>query len=318
MQYFQFLEHLKRSSFSPVYLFSGEEGFLKEEALVKLEKALFSERGVAEKDVFEGEVSALTLEERLKTLSLLGKPGLVVIKKTQKLSENCRKILLQYIKGRSFPNFLVVFLDKEENRKKWDVPPFFVEFKKFYEGDCLNWLITCAGNNKKTLPGDAARALLARMGPDLALLAQGLERVINYIGPKRVIELKDVDEILCDEKKDAIFDLTDALASQNLPDCIGILNKLFLSLTPPQQIISLLSWQVRQLYTLKRGGELKTAPFFLKRLRAQTQRFKEEQLKECLRGLRKVDADIKSGLRGPKLSLELFFFKFLKPGEAKI
>jgi len=50
--------------------------------------------------------------------------------------------------------------------------------------------------------------------------------------------------------------------------------------------------------------------FFLKRLRAQAQKFSREKLEECLYGLKKADREIKEGLKNPKLSLELFFFSF--------
>ncbi len=310
MQYFQFLERLKKRIISRVYLFSGEEEFLKEEALARLEKILFSEKGVDEKEVFDDEVSVSTLNERLNTVSLFNKSKLAVIKK---INKECEDILLKYIKAPSSTTYLVAFVDR-----KWNTSPFFVEFKKFYEGDMLNWLISRAGDNKKILRGDAARVFIERLGTDLALLSEGLERAINYIGAKKEIEVKDICEIVGDEKKDAVFDLTDALASQDLPACLTILNKLFLAFSSPQEILALLGWQARQLYTLKKGGELKIPQFFLKRLKGQAQRFSEKQLEECLNGLKIADREIKEGLKNPKFSLELFFFNFFsKLGEVK-
>ena len=304
-----------------VYLFQGEEEFLKTEALKRIEESLSREKGIEGKDILEEEVTPLVLNERLKTIPLLGGRRLVVIKETKKLDEKCRKILLEYIKNPPHANFLAVFLDKEESRKKWDVSSngvTFREFKKFYDSDILSWIIARARDNKKTISRDTAKIFLERMGPDLALLAQGLERVIDYIGIKSAIEQKDIDEVLCDEKRDVVFDLTDALASQDLPACLGILNNLFLTLTSPQQIISLLSWQIRRLYTIKQGGNLRMPPFFLNKLKAQAKRFSLERLEECLYGLRKTDGDIKTGLKNPKLSLELFFFSFFfQPGETE-
>lgn len=304
---------MHKKPLSPVYLFHGEEEFLKEEALKRLEGILSRERGGEGKDVFEEDVSPSVLNESLKSMSILGGTRLVVIKKTKKLDKECRKILFQYIKNPLSQNFLVVFLDKEEDRRKWDVSSpgtKLIEFKKLYEADILSWLTSRARDNKKAISMDAAKVFLERLGPDLALLSQGLERVIDYIGAKTVVEVKDIEEILNDEKKDAVFDLTDALASQDLPACLNILNKLFLTLTSPQQIIALLSWQVRRLYTLKMGGAVKMPLFFLKRLRAQAQKFSREKLEECLYGLKKADSEIKEGLKNPKLSLELFFFSF--------
>jgi DNA polymerase III delta subunit len=78
-----------------------------------------------------------------------------------------------------------------------------------------------------------------------------------------------------------------------------------------------LSWQLRQLYTLKQGGEVNAPPFILKKLRESAKRFSEKNLVECLEGLREVDREIKNGLKDPKLSLELFLFKRLKPLESK-
>lgn len=321
MQYLQFLERIKRRVISPIYIFAGEEEFLKEEAMARLERILFQEKRVEEKEIFEGRNATVALREALRNVSLFGKAKLIVVKNTQELDASGRDVLLQYIKARFHVNFLIIFLHRDEDKRIWNLPSpriTFVEFKKLYDPDMLNWLISRGRLNKKVISRDVARVFLERVGGDLILLSQALERVINYIGPKNVIEKKDVEEILSDEKKEAVFNLTDALASQDISLCLNILNKLFLSLVSPQQIIGLLSWQIRQIYTIKTGGTVNIPPFFLKRLKSQANRFSCEKLEECLYGLRKIDTEIKSGLKNPRLSLELFFFKFFfKPGQAE-
>jgi DNA polymerase-3 subunit delta len=236
-----------------------------------------------------------------------------VVKRLKDLDEESRRTLGTYLARPLNYIYLVIFLDKEEDRNKWSsLSPkaCLVEFKKFYEGDTVAWLTRRAKANNQSLSREVAGLFLECLGPDLALLSQGLERVIDYIGPKGVIEAKDVEAVLESERKDIVFDLTAAMAAQDRPRCLKILNKLFLDLTPPQQIITRLAWQVRQLYTLKKGGDLKIPPFYLKRLREEAQRFTLEKLEECLYRLREVDRAIKNGEREPRLSLELFFFRF--------
>ena len=314
MHYIQFLDKLERKEIPPVLLFWGEEAFLKEEALLRLEEILFSRESRVNKDIFEGKITAADLTESLRTIPLLGRWRLVVVKGTKDLDEESRGALSSYLASPLNYIYLVIFLDREEDRNKWgSLSPeaSLVEFKKFYEGDMAAWLMSRAKANNKSLSREVAGLFLECLGPDLALLSQGLQRAMDYIGAKGVIEAKDVEDIFESERKDIIFDLTAAMAAQDMPRCLKILNKLFLDLTPPQQIITRLAWQVRQLYTLKRGGDLKIPPFFLRRLKGEAQRFSPEKLEECLYRLREADRAIKTGEREPRLSLELFFFRFL-------
>lgn len=315
MHYIQFLDKLERREIPPVCLFWGEEEFLKEEALGRLEEILFP-RGESRvnKEIFEDKITAAGLAESLRTIPLLGSRRLVVVKSTKALDEESRQTLASYLASPLDYIYLVIFLDREEERNKWgplSPEASLVEFKKFYEGDMKAWLTRRAKANNKSLSPEVAGLFLECLGPDLALLSQGLERAIDYTGPKGVIEAKDVEDIFESERKDIIFDLTAAMAAQDMPRCLKILNKLFLDLTPPQQIITRLAWQVRQLYTLKKGGALKIPPFFLRRLKGEAQRFSPEKLEECLYRLREADRAIKTGEREPRLSLELFFFRFL-------
>ncbi len=314
MHYIQFLDKLERREIPPVLFFGGEEEFLKEEALLRLDEILFPGESRVNKDIFEGKITAAGLTESLRTIPLLGRWRLVVVKGTKDMDEESRGTLASYLASPLNYIYLVIFLDREEDRNKWgSLSPkaSLVEFKKFYEGDMAAWLMSRAKANNKSLSREVAGLFLECLGPDLALLSQGLQRAMDYIGAKGVIEAKDVEDIFESERKDIIFDLTAAMAAQDMPGCLRILNKLFLDLTPPQQIITRLAWQVRQLYTLKKGGDLKIPLFFLKRLRGEAQRCSLEKLEECLYRLREADRAIKSGEREPRLSLELFFFRFL-------
>lgn len=328
MHYFQFLDGLRKKSISRTYIFCGEEDFLKCEALERFAQILFREKGVKEKEIFEADVDACVLSEKLNTVSLFGTPALIVIKKTSALDEKCRLLLQQYIlqqnpvKGVLLPeNYLVVFLDKDEDRAKWcggkRADEIFVEFKKSYEKDTITWLIARAGDNNKILRRDRAAMLVEMVGGDLAFLSEALERIINYTGQKKEIGIEDIQGIIGDEKRDAIFDIASAMASRDLGGCLAILKKLFLTLTPPQQIMGLLAWKIRQLYTVKKGGKVKIPAYLVDRLKNEAKKFSMENLEECLSGLRYADADIKEGLKNPRLALELFFFKCLKPGETK-
>lgn len=104
---------------------------------------------------------------------------------------------------------------------------------------------------EKTIDTQAFHALIDLTGFHLDLLSQNLEKLIIYSGKNRTISLTDVKAIIIRDKKDPIFNLTNALIAKDVRNALFYLNSLFNEGFHPLQILRSFENQIRKLILVK-------------------------------------------------------------------
>jgi len=103
----------------------------------------------------------------------------------------------------------------------------------------------------KTIDPHAFHALVALTGFNLDLLSQNLEKLIAYSGNATMISMADIRAVVKRDKKDPIFNLTNALMAKDVKNALFYLNSLFNEGYHVLQILKSFENQIRKLILVK-------------------------------------------------------------------
>jgi DNA polymerase-3 subunit delta len=92
---------------------------------------------------------------------------------------------------------------------------------------------------------------LERIGFDPQALCENLQRLVDFTGERNVITREDVGRLVKRTRKDAIFELTNALADRDAARALTFAASLLSAGLHPLQILTALANQVRRLLVTK-------------------------------------------------------------------
>ena len=103
----------------------------------------------------------------------------------------------------------------------------------------------------KTIDNQAFHALVDLTGFNLDLFSQNLEKLITFSGKNQAISITDVKAVIIRDKKDPIFNLTNAFMAKDVKNAIFYLNSLFNEGFHPLQVLKSFENQIRKLILVK-------------------------------------------------------------------
>ncbi len=306
---------------SPVYLFSGQENFLKEELLRKL-ISKFS-LGFNLDVLYGGESSGEDIVSRALTFPFGTSRRLVVVRSAEQLLDVDRERILSYIENPSPDTLLILVAEVKSGSDRFfsKVAEVSVEidFRTMYENEVVPWLVSRARALGKRLTPKAAYELKELAGRDLRLLANELEKLSIEVGERKEIKLEDVQTLAGGSRVNTTFELVDAIGRKRRNLALRILSSLIQQGKAAPEIIGLLAWQFRRLWRVKiyveKGMQLheiakvlKIPGFHTRGLIAQAGKFSHEKLRESFTALLETDVKTKSG-EAPAIALELLIVR---------
>ncbi|MEA3328521.1 MAG: DNA polymerase III subunit delta [Candidatus Omnitrophota bacterium] len=309
-----------------VYLFEGEEDFLKEEAIRELEGRLFK-NGTEEfnKTTFYGQdMDGSELASVAAVLPMLSQQRLIIIKGAEKLSSAAKKSFISYLKKPSPSTCLI--LDAKVLSKRDRLYNAISQhgrintFKKYYSGQVDKWIVKRAHSYKKKILPQAVAALQENVGDSLRFLDQAVKKLVLYIGDSEVIKVKDVEEIIGKSSTATIFDLIEAIRQKQRSKALKILSELTEENKEISRIIGMLFWQLKRIKQAKAllgqkvsskeiGRQLRVHRFFLDRFIAEVKDFSSREFSRHFKFLLEADTEIKKGIKKPQIALELLVIK---------
>ena len=94
---------------------------------------------------------------------------------------------------------------------------------------------------------NAVAYMLEMAGNNLLQLEQELQKLALYVGDRKRVGAKDLEDLLERSREHSIFELTDALVAGDTRRCIEVLNFLFDDGASPFEILPMIAWMVRQM-----------------------------------------------------------------------
>lgn len=324
--------HLERNALKPVYLFYGDEEFLMNRALARLEAALTEKAGEPPTRVIreaqEVELADFLAESRSATL--WGPGQLLILRRVETYPAARLKALTAYL-DHPAPRAWVVFLAEGlkarevENHAVWGRmyrEEAALGFYRLREGELYQWLSREARLQGKNLTLAAAQRLVEIVGDNLAELSQELEKLALFSGADHTLTPALVTQLASHSRSYNIFALVEALGEPGFHRRLASLGQLLDLGEHPAKILGMLAWQVRILIRVKEGAgknpaelarNLGVPQWKVKSLGQQAARFSDAALKNHLNTLHQVDFHLKTSTGSPRLWLEWALLK-MGPG----
>lgn len=311
----------------PVYLFEGKEEFLREEALRKFEREFFKNNPTElNRTLFYGDdLDVSTLASELEVFPMLSSKKLIIIRLAEMLSLSVQELLVSYINKPSPASCLALEAETLNKQKKLykaiSKSGRIIVFKRYYDNQVNKWISQRAGfYDKKILP-EATALLKENVGNNLRLLDEAIKKTVLYVGEKKVIGTRDVEEIVGISHVGTVFDLISAIRRRQINDSLKILQELSREGKETcHGIIALLFWQLKRMGKAKKllgqrlppkeiGRQLNIHNFFIEQFIDEVKGFSPEKFKNSFKFLLAADTEIKTGIRRPEITLELLIVR---------
>jgi DNA polymerase-3 subunit delta len=308
-----------------VFLFLGEEEFLKEEEINKLIKSYDS--GTKERPriichKFWADDEEFAIEKVLaiaKTANLFSCHQIIVIRETEKINPSAQKALLSYIQNPVDSTILILVSQAKRGRmKQKDVtagdflrtlsrqPRLVVRnCSRLSEWELRQRIKTWAKERGKVINERGIDFLLSRLGRDIRRLYQTIEKLSVFAKDKEKLEDSDLENIVDQELSWDVYKMLDAVLTRNTPQALEILRQLNQFNVKPEEILSVLAKELRKIYRAKKFIRQGLSPlqirtklgikFYADKLFAYAKNLKFEELEDRLRKLLYADVCIKTG-----------------------
>lgn len=320
---------LKEGAIRPVYVVVGPESYLSRSAVRLIQEAA-GVGGPGNMNVasFSGrEAKPGQVFTALRTAPLLGGRPMVIISEAERMNQGMIEALERYLESPAGESTLVLVAAKLDGRTRFmqlaTKRGTIIECKPLYEEKIPLWINMEVRKGGKSIAQEAARFLAEMVGNDLGQLAQAIERIILYIGERKTIELRDVEEAVAETHQRTIFDLTDAVGHRRLNRVLALLRNILDSGQSPVLVLNMLARHFRILSKAKEvsgrvedRGEmaryLGVHPFYVKNYVQQARNFSSGELRASFRQLHRCDRELKSSRVSKERILERTLFSLIQ------
>jgi len=309
-------KQLKENSFSTIYVFYGEEDYLKEYYFNQLKNKVV---GNSFKDfnyiVFEGKGHDLQrIKDSLESFPVMSDLKMVVMKDSEVLkSPKAAEKQFWEETLKDVPGYVcLVFFEREiDGRSKLmniikKQNSVIVDFKYLKSTDLINWVNREFAGYKKRIKKDDIIYLLENCDVGMTGIKNEIDKIVHYIGNKEIVERCDIDAVITKSAESRIFQMIDAIMEQKPELAFKLLNDMMVLKEPVPRILTLLSRHFSAILKvkllLKEGvlssriaTEMGMAPFIAKKYLEHTKYFSIEQIHYLLAECLSMDTDIKTG-----------------------
>ncbi|MGH7427962.1 MAG: DNA polymerase III subunit delta [Candidatus Methylomirabilaceae bacterium] len=297
---------------APVYCLYGEDSYRLEQALRQLLDSALPEgaRDLNLDQVRPGDAETASILGSARTVPFLATRRVVLVRDADALSEQQREEVLAYLDAPCPTSCLVLVATRLDLRTRLAAAlqkkGVVLRFDQLEPGSMKEALQAAALERQKRVSPEAIDLLIALAGDDLRQSISGLEKAALFVGERGEIGHQDIEELVGATRVRSIFQLTDAVGSQDLETALGCLGNLLAHGEEPLPIIGMLARQIRLLLRAKALREQETpSSEFARRLGVpprvglalaeQGASLRWEQLRSALEGLCRADLALKTG-----------------------
>ena len=318
---------LTRQELAPVVFLWGEESWLADEAINRIEAVVLDpETRAFNRQVFYGdEAEAQAVVTAAQTIPWLGSQRLVLLRGADALPRSADPPLVAYCQQPS-PSTCLLFVAQraETNRPLFALLlklPWAVRFRRLLPRELSIWIEQRIAASGCRITAAAVAALIETVGNDLRLLANEIDKLVTFVGVGHVIEVESVTALTQDIREVTAFELARFLSAGDLAEALRAWGKLASSGEYPGLALGAIIHHVRQLWRIKlaqAGGasperlarELNIPAFTVRRLSAQAATLEAAQLRQWLEALLEADRTLKRSGLPPQSVFERLILRF--------
>ncbi len=319
----------KAEKLKPVYLITGSDGPKVEKAIRRLRERVASDSGTdLNIDVFDASASPA-----LEVLQAAGTPPfgdgvrLVLVKNSGFFSKPDKDAICTYLSDP--PAHAVLALTgggirkNEALYKAVQAAGQVLSFESPSPANMPRWAQEQAAGLNLKLGSREARRLVFLTGADQRAIIAELEKLSAYLGGGAAVGMEEIDDLCWVSSEVRIWDLTDALGAKNRAAVFRHLEAMLAIQTAPATAFFSIARHLRLLAEVvaarDRGEDAAGAaralglkPYPARKLAEQSKGFATAQLRQAVRIIAELDADIKGRVDiPPDLALEMALSRVL-------
>ncbi|MCP1102287.1 DNA polymerase-3 subunit delta [Aequitasia blattaphilus] len=318
------IEDIKTGDYKSVYLFYGEENYLKQQYKKKLIEALIPQDDTVNFASFEGkDVKVEEIMSLGDTMPFFAERRLIVVENSGFLKQKSEE-LASYIP--EIPESAVLLFVESEVDKRGKVYKAItkkgraVDMSAQDEKSLIMWLASLIKGENKKVKESTLRYFIGKAGHNMDTLKREMDKVISYALYEDEITPQAIDAVVTNQIENHIFDMVEAVSLKKQKEALRLYYELLALKEPPMRILYMLSRQFKQLLEVKglrkqgydKGKIAKAAgihPFVVGKLLNQVNRFRTKELISILEGALESEKAVKVGDLKDTLSVELFIVK---------
>lgn len=338
MDYNKFINIVNKMDLKGVYLFTGEEEYLMNKSMdmikVKYIESSFETLNYIQIDEKGGDFEAIL--NACETLPFMSPKKLVVIKDIEKIMENesddFDKKLSKYIE--EIDNYLILLIVDKRNTLKKTTSLYrkikkmdgVVEFGNLRGKDINLWVKNIAKEKNKDISNSTISYFLKQSTyleygsqKNLHDLENEFQKILSFSLGKDIM-MEDIDMVLVKTLDTNIFNLLNYISEKKVEESLKVFHEMYRSNEPVQKIMFMIIRQFRlylmyKIYKKKGysenniGSKMKISPYEFKNISRGSGLFNEDNLKNILEIILKLDEKQKTSFQDEKLALEILVIK---------
>lgn len=293
--YRQFRRELETGNIGNLYVFHGEETYLRDHYLGELKKTLLT-GGLDDFNyhLLQGkDMTMRRLQETVDAMPMMSERTLVVVMDYDMSDgKNALMELLSDLPDYVCLVFVYDILEyKPDNRTK--LPKLVkekgtvVEFLRQDQKDLTGWIARRFRALGHDIGTEDANYLIFLCGDLMTGLVSEIEKIGAYAKEKRITR-RDIDAVATPQLDAVIFWLTDAVAEKNYDKAFSVLGDLLHMQEPPIKLLAVLGKQLRQLYSACLAREMGKNAQWVADLWGMRSAYPAEKLMRSARGFSKA------------------------------
>ena len=328
----ELLDDIKKNRFKPVYLLYGPEDYLRKNYVQQLREALVPLDDMMNFTRYQGDrTDPDEVIDMGMTEPFLVQKRVILLEDTGFFRSACDQLADFF--GR-IPDTLVVICSEESVDKRGRLYKAAakngraVEFARQSENRLVSWVISGMRSYEKEIsPADAAM-FVDRVGPEMGLLKNEIDKLVSYTGSRPAVTREDIDAITVVRLEDRIFEMISAIADRKQQRALNLFYDLLMLKESPIKILVLLGRYYNQLRKAKELADRNLPPkeiasqtgipsFSLKNALRIAGTYSMADLARALQDVVQTDEAIKTGRITDRLAVELLIIRLTSKAAEK-
>ncbi len=319
---------IKNNEIKNAYLLYGEEAYLVRQNEHKLVSFLMPDMDSMNYNLYEGnkiDIEAVT--DLADTMPFFKDYRVIVIENSGLFSKGGER-LAEYIK--KMPD-TVKFIFVEDNVdartalfKAVKEAGVVVEYVRQEEETLMTWIKGRIVKEGKSVQNSVVNFFVKRVGDDMLLLSNELEKLITYCLDKPEITVDDVKAVTNVTLEDRVFDMIEAVSKKDRKTTMMLYHDLLELKEPPVKILALLQAEFKRMVIIKEqldhgryGNQIADATgikeFVVKKRMPIVSKYDRKELIDIFGRLIEADEAYKSGNISDTMAVETVLFEITEP-----
>ena len=321
------VQDLKSENYKHIYLFTGEEIYLRNQYKKKLQDALITPEDTVNLNYYQGKgISVQELIDQGETMPFFSERRLLVVEDSG-FFKSASLELAEYLENIPETTYFLFVENEVDKRgrlyktvKKYGS---VVEFSRQTEDMLMRWILGILKKEQKNITRSTMELFLEKTGTDMNQIGMELEKLLSYTMGREVITAEDVEAICTSQTVNKIFEMISAMAEKNQRKALDLYYDLLALKEAPMRILYLIARQFNQIMLISELNEqglgreaiaekLGIQSFIVRNGIRYARSFSAEQLRYAVETAVQTETDVKTGKLDEKLAVELVIVEMSK------